>query len=127
MKKLHERKKFKKLLFSKVSFVVVLIIVILLIRGVWGAYGKYSHSQKNFKIAENRLQELQEKEKSLQEEITYIKTDVGKKAIIVEKFNVAKEGERVIVVTNVPEELATTSQHKSSWWNDFLTTIRSLF
>ena len=127
MRKLHERKKIRRIIFSKVMFFVLLIFTVFLVRAVWDAYGKYKQSQSLLNLSEDKLLELKEKEGVLGDNIYFIKTETGKEAEIVEKFNVAKEGERVVIINDLPKETVLVPEENLSWWGNVVQFFGSLF
>jgi cell division protein FtsB len=84
---------------------------------VWGAYLKESDTNERWKSRESVLTELQGRESELQTEIDRLETAKGIEAEIRSKFEVAKEGEEVIVIVEPPKEdgEVITPEEKSFW------------
>lgn len=86
-----------------VAAAILIVILVVLVRGVWGIYHKYSRSRSNLAAAQTELQELQEREEELSFKIQRLRTEHGIEEEIVSKYNVAKEGERVIHILDGEE------------------------
>ena len=97
-----------------------MIIVVTMIPGVYGIYTKVSESSKDRKQAERELVDLEVREKMLLEKVERGNSERGQEEQIREKFNVAKEGELVIVLVDKPVVASTTENEASvfkSVWN----------
>lgn len=100
----HEKRRFRRLLYSKVTLIILALIVVWLLFTAWDMYKK--ERDTGLKSAEqgNILNELKERETALQEEIDRLSTEKGIEAEIRSKFEVGKEGENVIIIVDNPEE-----------------------
>lgn len=94
---------YKKFIFSKTAFVLSLIALIIVARATWSVSSKARSTKANLAEAESELVELAEREKRLEEDITYLKTEQGIEAEIRDKYNVARAGENVIVLVDSEE------------------------
>jgi len=102
MLEFHERRKLKRLLYSKVTLVVLLVVAALLLHSVWNVYQK-EHGTRIIKA--KRLEELNSlrgREAALQAEIDRLNTSRGVEEEIRKKFEVVREGESVIVIIDAP-------------------------
>lgn len=106
----HERRKLRNILYSKPILVILGIVFVLLIYSAWGSY------QKEFETREKRdqraavLEDLQGRKAALEGELERLNTERGVEAEIRSKFEVAKEGEDVIVIVDAPEEKEESPQ-----------------
>lgn len=100
----HEKRRFRRFLYSKVTLIILGLIVIWLSFVVFDMYKK--ERDTGIKSAEQKeiLNELEEREAALQEEIDRLSTQKGIEAEIRSKFEVGKEGEGVIIIVDNPEE-----------------------
>ena len=97
-----DKQRIRRFCYSKVTITILIFFVIMLIPGVYGIYTKVSESSKDRKAAERELVDLEAREKMLLEKVERGQTERGQEEQIREKFNVAKEGESVIVLVEKP-------------------------
>ena len=98
----YERRRIKQWLYSWPFLIVLIITSIFLAHGVWGVYQQERLTRviKNQRLT--HLEELEIREDALQEEINRLNTERGIEEEIRQKFEVAKEGEGVIVIVEPP-------------------------
>ncbi len=111
MREYQAHKRFKKRIFSKLSIVLLAVILFFLARSTYNLYEKNIESGKNLARVNSSLAEAETRYKSLDEENQRLQTTEGQEEEIRHKFQVSKEGEKVIVVINDqnPTENATTT------------------
>ena len=100
----YEKRKARNIVYSKPALVILTIITIAFIYSVYGALEKERETRL---IRDQRaavLDELHEREAILQKEIDRLNTGKGLESEIRSKFEVAKEGEEVIVIVEAPRE-----------------------
>lgn len=100
MHEFQEKKKLRKILYSKATLIALFVIIIFIARAVLGVYYKQKISEENLLIANNKITELESREKMLNSEIEWLKTDKGVEEEIRKKFMVGKAGEQVIVIVD---------------------------
>ena len=109
-----------RLMWRRVIAVILLLFVAIAVRGVWGVYNKSRESQVLKIEAEATLQDLQTREKELRADIANLKSDRGVEAELRERYDLAKEGESVVVIVDPPEPppepKPTTFQRFKSWF-----------
>jgi len=95
-----EKRKLKKILYSKFTILVLAIVLAFLANAVWEVYKKarVAYDSKN-RVFEKR-NELQERETALLSNIENLKTDRGIESEIREKFGVVRDGEEVVVIVD---------------------------
>jgi len=103
-----DRQKIRRFCYSKFTIAILAFFVIMLIPGVYGIYTKVSESSKARKSAERELVNLEAREKMLLDKVERGNSERGQEEQIREKFNVAKEGESVIVLVEKPIPASTT-------------------
>jgi peptidoglycan hydrolase CwlO-like protein len=118
----HTRKGiWKKILYSYFGFGASVVILVFLSVSMYRIYNDmYVPSREGRKQSENRLSELNEKEKNLTQEIDYLNSDLGKEGILREKFDARKPGEKVVVVVEkekkeIPEDSENENFIKHIW------------
>lgn len=107
MRELQQRQKFKRRLYSTPALVALAVITVFFIRGTYLVFQKKIESQKNVEILQAKVVELNRKQESLTANMEAIDTDAGFEKEVKSKYNVAKEGERVVIL--VDPKSATTS------------------
>jgi len=102
------------MLYSRASLFVLLILIAITARGTWGVYKKEKESQRQLDRMTQELAAIAAREESLRTATERLKTPEGIEAEIREQFQVAKQGERMIVVVeNKKGEAETTVPDKS--------------
>ena len=93
------KKKGKKMLYMIPSVFLILILVFMLGKATLGALEKMLDSRAKRKEAEKELFYMQKRYEDLQRKVGYLETEKGTEDAIRSKFNVAKDGEKVFVIT----------------------------
>ena len=115
MKDFQQRKKVRRLLYSRNVIIVLCIVTILLVRGAWGVMQKDIESKKNVALVQKQLEEAQKKNQELTKQIALLSTEEGIESEIRQKFSVSKEGEHVVVIVN-PQPATTTGEETRGFW-----------
>lgn len=116
MRELEQKHKFRRRMYSLPSLIVLLIITGAMVRGAYLLMVKERASAKDAKLLLAKVETLREREGVLIKEINKLETPAGVEEEIKSKFNVAKEGERVAVIVDGPEEVATTTPTPKPWY-----------
>ena len=107
MKDFQRKRKIRKALYSPGVLLVVFVLFLLVGKATFSLYAKEQESRKNLDKAEADLLALTLREERLQNDITRLKTSGGIESEIREQFQVAKPGEKMVVLVedgkNVPE------------------------
>jgi cell division protein FtsB len=116
-----EKRKVKRLIYSRLTLVILLIILVLMLRSVWGVYEKAQLTKENLNKTTNDLAGLKEREQILSAEIEQLKTNSGVEKEIREKYGLVKPGEEVIVIVNKNDDLISDSDLDDlSFWQKIL-------
>lgn len=95
-----ERKKFRKILYSKASILVLLVAFILVSRGAWSVHQKAEIARTERDESVRMLAELQERNTALEASLERLKSDKGIEDEVRQKYAVARPGEEVVVVVD---------------------------
>jgi len=115
-----QKRQIKKVIYSKVSFVILLILVILLGKATYNIYTKSRLSSESYNETKKDYESLKARKDMLESEINRLKTDTGIEEEIRSKFNVAKPGETVVVVIDGSSSTSTNANSsKGSFWSSF--------
>jgi len=112
--------KLQKVIFSLPFLVFLVAVVILVAVSAWNMYQTQQQAQETINRLETQKAELLEREDTVASEALDLSTERGIEEEIREKFSVAKEGERVIVLVDDEEANATSTVPESSWWQSVL-------
>jgi cell division protein FtsB len=95
-----ERNQLRRTLYAKPTILILGILTVLIARGAWGMYTKSTEAKAKRDKATTELQELQKYEAQLNQDISTLSTERGQEGEIRDRYMVAREGEKVIVVTD---------------------------
>ena len=124
MRDFQRKRKIKKTLYSKGVLLILLLLLVLVGRATFGIYIKEQGSKQSLDLAKNELAALQAREGKLKEDITRLNTPEGIEAQIREQFQVAKPGERMIVLVDERKTAPTQETKKPSLVSRFLNLFR---
>ena len=100
----HEKRKIKRLLYSKPTLIILALLVIWLSFNVFGMYKKERDTRLRRIEQREVLDELEGREESLREEIERLSTERGIEEEVRSKFEVGKEGEEVVIIVDNPDD-----------------------
>jgi cell division protein FtsB len=116
MREFQEKKRFRKILYSKGSLVVLSILILFFGHATWGVYKKQSESAANALQAQNALQKLEDRQKVLDTELDKLKTEEGIEEEIRSKYGVSKPGEHVLIIVDDKKATTSTEEIQQTWW-----------
>ena len=120
----YERRKIRQWLYSWPSFVILLAVSVFLAHGVWGVYQQERITRINKNQRSAYLEELKGRKTALEEEMARLNTDRGVEEEIRQKFEVAKEGEKELVIVDPPDRSSGAGdQTKEGLWNRILSAV----
>jgi cell division protein FtsB len=104
------------ILLRRVFIGVLIIALVWLGSATWRTYQKQLESGAMRSVAETEFEDLRAREERLKAQIADLKTIRGKEAVLRERYGLAKEGEKMVVIVE-PEgqSVATTSPTWKSW------------
>jgi cell division protein FtsB len=106
-----------KVLGLRILTVILLLVLFALIRGGWNVYLKQRETYVNKIDAEARLEELSDRKNQLQAEVLHLKSGRGIEEEMRQQFEVAREGEGLIIIVDRPKSGDESNKVKgSSWW-----------
>ncbi len=113
-----QKRQFKRVVYSKLSLLILLILVIVLGRATYEIYKKSKLSSSNYVVIKKDYESLKMRKEMLESEINRLKTDNGIEEEIRSKFNVAKPGETVVIVINSSSsDSADINSLKKGFWS----------
>lgn len=94
-----EKRIWPVILYSKITLVLLFLIVVVLAMSVYERFTIEREMQSRRAAAEAERAQLIERKRELEEKVEYLSADHGIEAEIRKHFDVAQDGEQVIVIT----------------------------
>ena len=113
-----ERKKFRKILYSKITLAVLFFVLFWVVRGAWAIYQKAEIARSERDIAARALAELEGRTTELKTSLARLKSTQGIEEEVRQKYTVARPGEEVVVVIDENAKKSNNSEvvaEKSLW------------
>jgi cell division protein FtsB len=117
-----EKRTWSSLAYSRVTLAIMLVLIVLLAFSVKERYRIEREMAQRRAETEEELTDLKARKAGLTDQVEYLKNDAGVEAEIREHFDVAKEGERVVIIVDRTDEtdpVASTTMdeddHESFW------------
>lgn len=118
MLEFQEKRRIKKILYSPPVVLLLVIFLGICLKGVWGVYQKSAYAKENLERVSDSYNNLQDRERILNQEIDYLKTSGGKEEEMRERFGLAKPDEDVVIIVN-QGDTRTSPEYlpdKNTWW-----------
>lgn len=119
-----EKRRIRRILYSRFTIALLLILLIFLLDALWGVYQKAHNASENKKRTVERLRVLEGREADLLASIEKLKTERGIEDEIRNKFSVVKEGEEMVVIVDLDAKNVENGGHgfinPRDWWQKFL-------
>jgi cell division protein FtsB len=127
MKDFQQRKKIRSFVTSRLGFFSVLLVTILLFKGAWGVFQKERETQASLERAKTTLIIARNREVELSTSVKNLQTPQGVEKEIRNKFDVAKNGEEVIMVVDPKQAVDTGGGEVTSFWQKIGNWFKSIF
>lgn len=111
--------KWKKVISSPFTIVILLVVVVVLIKAVSNIEDKEAHIDDKLASAQNEYQKLIEREATLRERVGFLSTEEGVEAELRAKYKAVADGEMVAVILEDKDNNASgtaSSTVKLGWW-----------
>lgn len=95
---------FTGLLFSKLTFIILLLLCAYLAYSVYERYMVERTMSERLNSTQEEYAELEDRRDTLLEKVQYLEDDSGIETEIRKHFDVAKEGEQVVIIVDDEEE-----------------------
>ncbi len=120
----YERRKIKQWVYSWPTVIFLVVIAGFLLNGVWGVYLKERQTRINKQQRSVYLDGLEVRKDALGGEINRLNTERGVEEEIRKKYEVAKEGEKIIVIIEPPSsDTEYNIRESKSWFDRFLRSV----
>jgi cell division protein FtsB len=94
----HEKRKIRSLVYSKVSIGAILLVTIVLSFSVFERFSIERDMAEKRDVRKEELEQLKQRAGSLEAKVKHLQDDRGIEEEIRGRFDVAKEGERVVII-----------------------------
>ena len=114
-----EKKNNYKFWHSPISLIILFCILGLFGYKIIDLIKKYKETSHTKELILEEIDELQKKEIALSNDISKLETEEGKEEVIRSKFQVAKEGEKMVTIVNEDNKGPLTEKEKINhgFWN----------
>lgn len=92
-----------RLMWRRLAAVLLLLVVAIAVRGAWGVYEKSKESRILMVESQAKYDELSQREQELRADIAALRSEQGIEGELRERYDLAKEGEGVVVILDQPE------------------------
>ena len=121
----HMQRKIRRRIYSKTSLFILFCFLILTARGVLNVYAKERESRNDLNRVQVQQRQLATRAASVRESNDRLKTPEGIETEIRSKFDVAKDGEGVIVI--VDKEVVVPEPEEKGMIQRFWDSVTSVF
>ena len=111
-----QKRKFKAILYHRITLVVLAVLVLLVLHSTWVVYKKERESQDMKNVSLQHVEDLRQRNDDLNSKIDKLATVSGVEEEIRVKFSVAKDNETMVVIVPSQEALATTTKVDVGFW-----------
>ena len=103
-------------MYHRATLIILLLLVFLALRSNWIIYEKKRASDELKESSQARVDELKNRANEIEAKIEHLSTPSGVEDEIRSKFNVAKEGENIVIVLEDDSLDASSTQSKIGFW-----------
>ena len=119
-----QRKRQIKRFLLRLAFLILILLIPFILKGVWDSYGDFSDIKQETERLGNEVEELRQRNEDLKTEVEHLQTERGLEEEVRSRFNVAKEGENLIIIMEEDNnELESLDIEQDGFWQrvkDFL-------
>ncbi len=112
----HEKRKLRSLFYSKPVSVILFVLAILLSFSAYNRYTVAGDMKDKLEAKRAELQKLEDRAQSLETKVEYLENERGVEEEIRNRFDVAKEGEQVVILID-PEKKEESEASKTAAGN----------
>ncbi|MEK7182340.1 MAG: hypothetical protein AAB334_00680 [Patescibacteria group bacterium] len=113
-----KKKKYYKILYSRIILLILIILTVIFAKGAWNVYKKERITDENLINAERELASIKEREYFLNTQIGTAGTQKGIEKELRIKFDIVKESEKVIIIVDKEKNTEKNNiESKISFWN----------
>lgn len=123
----HEKRKIRSIVFSKVSIALLFFLTFFVGMSAYERYGVEREMERRLEVREGELETLKLRAVALEADVEHLRNERGIEEEIRSRFDVAKDGEQVVVIlddeddedaTVVPvREKEEAKETEQTWWD----------
>lgn len=121
------KKKKNRFWYSPIVLFILLAIMVFFSISIWGLFERYQQSAQLKKIAKEEYGQLTKRIEDLNQDISKLSTEEGKEGIIRVKYQVAKEGEKVLSIVEEDQSKEEDLEEEQSPKKSFFDFLKDLF
>ena len=121
---IQQKRKFRNIIYHRVTLIVLALLVTLALHSTWRVYMKKRESVELVKTSSVRLAELEARNTELDAKIKKLDTVSGVEEEIRSKYSVAKESENMVIIVREETEATTTTRENTGLWSKIKTLFR---
>lgn len=100
MREFEQKKKLRKVLYSRTTIFILFLIVLFLAQATWKVYKKEKITRDNLNQVADEYKKLETREHAIKSSVDFLQTDKGVESEIRSKFRAVKPGEQVAIIIN---------------------------
>ncbi len=129
MREYQEKKRIRKILYSRKTLVLIFIIMIFFVYSTVKVFIRSRDAVAKNDEVKKELNDLLKKKNDLEKEIARLRSEAGAEEEIRKKFNVGKPGEKILVIIDKKQEDVKIEEKDvvSVFFSDFWQKIKSAF
>ncbi len=105
-----QKRKLRSILESRITWVILLVLLASVIVSAYDRYRIARDMAGRRSEAEAELAELKARKNDLEKEVEYLSNERGIEAEVRRQFDVAREGEQVVIILGGEDEATSTSE-----------------
>lgn len=120
---IQQKRKFRNIMYSKITLLLLALLVLLALHSTWRVYLKKRESIAMKETSTQRLSELEARNAELDGKIRKLSTVSGVEEEIRSKYSVAKDNENMVIIVREDASTTTDKEPEKGMWAMF----KSLF
>ncbi|MDB5194334.1 MAG: hypothetical protein JWN50_348 [Parcubacteria group bacterium] len=125
MRELQQKQKLKRRLYSTPALILLAFITFMFIRGTYIVFEKKVESAQYVKTLSDKEQALNKEQTDLTANIASLETESGLEKEVKAKYNVAKDGEHVVILVDQAATTTDTAPEHLPWYEKAWNVIMS--
>lgn len=97
-----QKRQLRRVMTSRIMHGVLLVVCIFTAHSAYGRYAIARDMAERRVVAEREVAELETRRAALKEQVQYITSERGIEAEMRRQFDIAREGERVVIILDEP-------------------------
>jgi len=110
-----------KFWYAPITLVILFCVLVLFIYNTVGLIKKERQTANRKELVQDQIENLNKRKSSLEGDISKLETEEGKEEIIREKYQVAKEGEKMVIIVDSKNNIDSVKEEvvvdRHGFWN----------